>query len=303
MIFLRRKNPGAVAGGVSAVSPRKNLDEYSGLLKLARNVRMNYQKGGTMRNERFLPNDKLEELVTEASVLLALQETTIEQKYHMDLAAWVLKSSKRLFLILVMLTRDSEEQLSWLQDLKNDGISDSVLPLGFSEIEPYYGYPLAGGAEGAQKFHAFKDWEDNNLLLFTVYQWMFLAPVFGDTSTKFRHQLSSEQPLPLLNLAKNPARNSVLGEVLYGEIHPAHIDSQCLAALGISTPGLQGIPVSVKMVQPSDNFDPFFDIDTGRFKATLPGISPGRIQPIAAYKKNGKDFVIFRWLDGSNLRN
>lgn len=70
-----------------------------------------------------------------------------------------------------------------------------------------------------------------------------------------------------------------------------------------STPGLQGIPVSVKMVQPSDNFDPFFDIDTGRFKATLPGISPGRIQPIAAYKKNGKDFVIFRWLDGSNLRN
>ncbi|KAI8944408.1 hypothetical protein F4801DRAFT_571811 [Xylaria longipes] len=57
------------------------------------------------------------------------------------------------------------------------------------------------------------------------------------------------------------------------------------------------------MVQPSDNIHPFFDIDTGKFKAVFPTISPRQIQPIAAYKKYGKDFVIFRWLDGGNLHN
>lgn len=186
-----------------------------------------------MGDERFLPNDKLEELVTEASVLLALQQTTIKQQDHENLATWVLESGKRLFLILVLLTQGSKEQLSWLQDLKNDGISDSALPLGFSETNPYYGYPLVGGAEGAQRFHAFEDWEDNNLILFKVYQWMFLAPVFGNTSTKFRRPLSREQPLAVLNLGKYPARNTILGDVLEGEIHPAHIDSQCLAASGV----------------------------------------------------------------------
>ncbi|KAI8944996.1 hypothetical protein F4801DRAFT_584826 [Xylaria longipes] len=238
--FLRRKNPGFVAGVVPGenstrdgpISPRKNLKGYPGLLKLASDVRANYLKGGMMSNERFLPDDKLEELVTKESVLLALQETTIKQQYHEDLATWVLESGKRLFLILVLLTRVSEEQLSWLEDLKNDGISDSALPLGFSEAEPYYGYSLIAEAEGAQNFHSFKDWKDNNLLLFRVYQWIFLAPVFG-ASTKFRYQLTSEQPLPLLNLVKKPAKSSILREILYGEIHPAHIDSQCLSALGM----------------------------------------------------------------------
>lgn len=244
MNFFRKKkknSPGRLAGagpgGNSTpdgpVSPRKNLEKYTVLPKLSRDVRTSFQKGGRMRNERFLPNDKLEELVTEESVLLALKETTIEQQKHKDLATWVLESGKRFFLILVMLTGNSEETLSLLQDLKNDGINDRALPLGFSEDRPYYGYPLVGGAEGSQKFHAFKGSEDNDLLLFGVYQWMFLAPVFG-TSTKFRHQLSKGQPLPLLNMAKNPGpNNTILGETLYAEIHPAHIDSQCLAALEV----------------------------------------------------------------------
>ncbi|KAI1747217.1 hypothetical protein F4782DRAFT_522039 [Xylaria castorea] len=284
------------------VSPLNNLDGYSGLLKLASDVRTNHLKGGAMKNQRFLPNDKLEELVTKKSVLLALQETTIEQQYHEDLASWVLESGTRLFLILVLLTRGSTEQLSWLKDFKNDGINDNVLPLGFSDAEPYYGYSLAAAhTEGAQKLHPFKGWEDNNLILFETYQWMFLAPVLG-ASNKFRHQLSSEQPLPFLTLSQKPAKG-ILGETLYGEVHPAHIDSQCLSAFGVNGPGLQGIPVSIKLVQPSDNIHSFFDIDTGKFKAAHPIISPRRISPIAAYKRNGDDFVIFRWVDGDNPSN
>ncbi|KAJ2987648.1 hypothetical protein NUW58_g4388 [Xylaria curta] len=282
------------------ISPQQNLGGYPGLLKLASDVRANTLKGGSMSNERFLPNDKLEELATRESVLLALGETIIEQEKHEELVTWVLESGKRLFLILVLLTRDSVEQLSWIECLKNDGINDGALPLGFPGIEPYYGYSLVAQAESSQVFHSFKHWEDNDLILFKVYQWMFLAPVFG-ADAKFRHQLRNEQPLPLLNLTKRSAKKGILGEILEGEIHPAHISSQCLSALGEINPGLQGIPVSIKMVQPSDNLHPFFDIDNGRFKARHATISSRLIKPIAAYKKHDEEFVIFRWVDDSNF--
>lgn len=118
-------------------------------------MKTNYLKEDAISNERFLPVDKLEELVTKESVLLALQETTIKQQNHEDLASWVLENGKRLFLILVLTTQRSIEQLSCLDDLKNDGLNDSVLPLGFSDAEPCYGYSLAAApAEGAQKFHS-----------------------------------------------------------------------------------------------------------------------------------------------------
>ncbi|KAI1739589.1 hypothetical protein F4680DRAFT_422085 [Xylaria scruposa] len=305
--FLRRKSLGFVEGvprknstQVELVSPQRSLQRYSRLLKLASDVKANWVKGGTTSNERFLPNDKLEYLVTKENVLLTLQETTIEQKDHDDLATWVLECGKRLFLILVLLTRDSEEQLSRLKDLRNDGINDSALPLCFSEAEHCYGYSLAAESDGLQKFHSFKDWEDNNLVLFRVFQWIFLAPVFG-CGTKFRHQLHSEQPLPLLNVAK-PAKHGNLGEVQYGEIHPAHIDSQCLSTLGVgNNSGVQNIPVFTKMVQPSDNLHQFFDIDTGNFKARHPIISPRRIKPIGAYKKNDENFIIFRLVSDGKL--
>ncbi|KAI1421813.1 hypothetical protein F5Y12DRAFT_766005 [Xylaria sp. FL1777] len=284
------------------VSPRRNPEGYPEIDKLARNVRTNYLRGGIVGGERFLPNDKLEELVTKESVLLALQETAIKQQNHEDLAAWVLESGKRLFLILVLLTRGPMEHLSRLEDLKNDGISDSALPLGFSETEPYYGHSLAAEAEGARKFSSFNSWEDNNLLLFTTFQWTFLAPVFG-ASSKFRYQLSREQPLPLLNLTKETPKSDIYGEIFHGEIHPTHIDSQRLSALGMNSPGVQGIPVSVKEIYPSDNLHLFFDINTGKFRTALPGISPGRIQPIAAYRKDERDFVIFQLDNGGKLHD
>ncbi|KAI0439925.1 hypothetical protein F4803DRAFT_529213 [Xylaria telfairii] len=296
--FVADVFPGEKGSHDEPISPQEHLETYSGLLELASNLRTNYLKGGAISHGRFLPNDRLKDLVTKETVLSALQETTIKQQNHEDLASWVLEKGMRVFLILVLLTRSSMEQLSYLEDFKNEGVNDSALPLGFSDDEPYYGYSLA--AEGAPKFHSFKDWEDNNLILFKKFQWMFLAPIFG-TSNKFRHQLSSEQPLPFLKLAKKPAKG-ILGETLYGEIHPAHMDSQCLSALEVeNSPDLQGIPVSIKMVQPSDKLHPFFDIETGEFKAAHPIISPCRIQPIAAYERNGDDFVIFRCVGGDNL--
>jgi len=226
-VFSRKK--GSHDGLVSSL---KNPEGCPNLMKLANDLRTNYLKGGPMRNQRFLPNNKLEELVTKKSVLLVLQETTIEQQYHEDLASWVLQNSMRLFLILVLLTRGSTERLSWLQKFKDDGVNDGALPLGFSDDKSNYGYSMAAHPEeGVQKFYSFIDWGDNDLILFESYQWMFLAPVLG-ASNKFCHQLNSEQPLPLINLSQKPTKG-ILGETLSGEIHPAHLDLQCLSSLGV----------------------------------------------------------------------
>ncbi|KAI1152739.1 hypothetical protein F4825DRAFT_475646 [Nemania diffusa] len=290
--FGGKENPASVEeefsneknGQNRPVSPLNKPKGYSGLLKLVSDI-----------SQRFVPNNKLEELVTKKSVLSALQETTIEQQYHDDLASWVLKSSPRLFLTLILLTGRSSEQLSWLKNLKDDGVSDSVLPLSFSNAEPPYGFSLAAEPEeGGRKFDSFKAWEDNALILFKAYRWIFLAPVFG-ASNQFRHQLDSEQPLPFSSLSENASKD--------WEIHAAHIDSQCLLALGMNTPDLQGIPVFIKQIQPSDKIYPFFDIETGKFKAPHPIISSRRIHPIASYQRSGDDYVIFRWVDGDSPSN
>ncbi|KAI1176225.1 hypothetical protein F4777DRAFT_578273 [Nemania sp. FL0916] len=308
-IFLPNLAPGSISEKVprgnntrdTPVSPQKSPQRYPGLFKLASDVKMKCLKGGIRGNERFLPNNKLQELVTRDNILLALQDTTIDQNRHEDFAAWILENGMRLFLILVLLTSDSEEHLSSLEELMDDSVKDSALPLEFAEDEPYYGYSIAGGAEGSPKFHAFRDWKDNNLILFKIYQWIFLAPTMG-ASPKFRHQLPREQPLPLLNLVKKPT-NSILGEIICAEIHPAHISSQRLPTLGVNGTSLQSIPVLAKLIQPSDKLSPFFDMDTGKFKAAHPIISPRRIRPIAAYEKNGEDLVIFQWVDNDSSLN
>ncbi|KAI0199847.1 hypothetical protein F4808DRAFT_431473 [Astrocystis sublimbata] len=300
--FCRKKK----TGSLEQFYPNEKLSQNGPpspnyrLLKLKADVTRKYSRGDEPRSQQFLPNDQLKELVTKDTVLLALQETTIEQQYHEDLASWVLQRGMRLFLILVLLTQGSAEQLSSLRQLKSDGVNDDVLPLGFSTTnEPFYGYSLAPApAEHARKFHSFKTWDDNDLVLFEGCQWKFLAPVFG-ASNKFRHHINIEQPLPFMNLSKKPEKG-ILGETVYGEIHPAHMDSRCLSALGKNHPGLQGIPVFIKLVQHSDNLKSLFDIDTGKFTAAHPIIPTHRIRPIAAYKRSGDDFVIFQWVDGDS---
>ncbi|KAI0868529.1 hypothetical protein GGS24DRAFT_494486 [Hypoxylon argillaceum] len=277
---------------------RKSQDRYPGLSKLSRDIKEKY----CMRNEEFLPYDMLEELVKKESVLLAFQETPIEQDKREGLAAWVLKSGKRLFLILVLLTRNSEEQLSWLEDLKDGGIDDRALPLGFNKkTEPYYGFSLEEGADSAKRFHLFKDWEENNLHLFETHQWPLLAPIFGN-STKFRHQLDKRQPLPYLDEAKRPASSGFFGEVSRAEIHPAHIDSRRLLALGVlNLEPPYGIAIAIKKAKDNEDLYEYFDKETRNLKALQEIVSPHLIQPIAAYQRSSERCLIFPWADGGNL--
>ncbi|TGJ87810.1 hypothetical protein E0Z10_g981 [Xylaria hypoxylon] len=282
---------------------RRNRDKYQVLSQLSKDVKAEYLKGGPQNTEEFLPFNTLETLVKKERVLLAFQDTEIEQEKHEDLATWVVKSGKRLFLILVLLTRNKEEHLSYLEDLKNDGIDDSALPLNFQKTEPYYGFSVQGEeVEDRKKFHAFQDWEDNDLQLFETHQWPLLAPIFG-VSTKFRHQLDRSQPLPYLDVARKPASSGFFGEVSRAEIHRAHIDPQFLSALGVLDPESQGIAIAIKKAKDNEDLYEFFDKETRNLKTLQEIVSPHLIQPISAYQRGSERCLTFPWAEGGNLGN
>ncbi|KAF2972322.1 hypothetical protein GQX73_g1231 [Xylaria multiplex] len=254
------------------MAPPKRQEKYSELSTLSKQVKARYLKGGSQSNEEFLPYDVLGELVTKQSVLSAFKSTVIDKEKYDDLAKWVVESGKRLFLILVLLTRGEAEQLSWLEELKDDGVDDS-------------------------------EWEDNDLQLFETHQWPLSSPIFGG-STKFRHQLDIRQPLPYLNIAKKPASSGFFGEVSRAEIHPAHIDLQRFPALGAKLgSSSNGIAIAIKKAKDNEDLYEFFDKETSNLKALQEIVSPHLIQPIAAYQRGSERCLTFPWADGGNLGN
>lgn len=83
---------------------------------------------------RFLPADQLEELVTKDAVSSAFKETGLEEGAELErLMNDVLTKRQRLFLILVRMTQNNKEKLSSLRNKEWDGISDDSLPLVASD--------------------------------------------------------------------------------------------------------------------------------------------------------------------------
>lgn len=171
---------------------------------------------------KFLPDNKLSELVTRDEVSSAFQDATIWDAE--GLVDFVLNDAKRLFLILVMMTSKGDEKLSLLRGLQRDGINDASLPIDFKpENEQFSGYSLEGPSDGPQ-FAVFNKWEPMDRDSFDLYQWRFTAPVFDVTDqSRFRFRFASNRILPYLKVAQKPTSSGFFGEVSRIEIHPAHI--------------------------------------------------------------------------------
>ncbi|KAI0404133.1 hypothetical protein F4802DRAFT_598339 [Xylaria palmicola] len=280
-----------------SIVPQLQDEKYSRLLKLKEDVTTRYVKQEAWTwDESFLPADALDELVTEESVLSVLQETRIEKPVHWGLASWVVESGKKVFLILVLMTRKTDEKLSCLECLKYGGVDDSVLPLDFKDD---------GCAFPKDKPHdepeltTFKNWDLNDRLLFESHQWRLLAPIFCP-SDDFYYQLYRQQPLPYLT------KPVCFGTIWRADIHPAHIHQHCLSDLGIDIPNSvsNGISVAIKKAKNSEYLAEFFEGETKTMEKLLETISPHlKIWPIATYQRGEERCLIFRWVDSSNLVN
>ncbi|KAJ8132026.1 hypothetical protein O1611_g1593 [Lasiodiplodia mahajangana] len=280
---------------------RNNKDLYPYLSKFKMDVMAHYQEGVPEGYETFLPHDKLKDLVTADTVHLAFEAVRIKND---ELARWVLENGRRLFLILVLSSGKSEERLSHLEDLKNDGIDDSVLPLGITIGLKNHVYSQKG--EG--RFPSLESWEDNKLLIFKNHQWPLSAPVFG---VEFRHQLDPHQPLPYLSITQTPVSSGFLGEVSCADIHQAHIDAQRLEKLGVKPQsGSKGIPIAIKKAKDDEDFRKVFDQQTNvdpaakeerNLNALQEIVTAHLIQPIAAYQRGSDRCFIFPSARGDNL--
>lgn len=169
--------------------------------------------------KKFLPEDRIEELVTLDTVKSAFQSVGIEDT---ELFEFILRDARRLFLILVTMTGPEAKELSLLHGLHQDGVKDSSLPItiGVDKRGKSYGY-CAEGEHTAPHFYVFNHWGSQQRLMIELFQWHFLAPLFG--SGRFRSSFSSGRVLPYLDRFDMSTSSGFFGEVSKVEIHKAHI--------------------------------------------------------------------------------
>ncbi len=205
-------------GHVNNIFPR--MATYERITELGNEIQEACEGNVNFSSDKFLPHDKLAYFVEPRKVKSALQAANVSDPEH--LAEFILKDAKLLFLILVLMTRKTEERLSLLRDLQRDQVNDLSLPIGFRRDQGnhYYGYPMEG-PEGGPKFTLFNNWEHLDRDAFENYQWRLIAPVFG--GDRFRFRFASRRVLPYLQVASKPASSGFFGEVSQVEIHAAHI--------------------------------------------------------------------------------
>lgn len=195
--------------------------------KLAEKVESQYLRDHD--GQTFLPEDQLHAFILESSVRDVLQDAGLVANDVDDLVQFVCnkdleRSGRRLFLILVMMT-DSMEKLSFLEQLKANGVDDSALPIHFFGGK-YNGqgyrleHPDHSGSE-SNRFPIFAQLSRNERHLFDSHQWNFLAPVFG--IGRFRSQFSRQRRLPYLRLSPQPVSSGFFGEVSQAVVVSSHV--------------------------------------------------------------------------------
>jgi len=194
--------------------------------QIIRKTRKNWKK------EEFLPENLLLDLTQRSIVKAALEATSLSTQDVEDLADFgcgkdVERLGRRLFLILVMMSEE-KEQLSFLKHLRDSGVDDSALPIGFYSGGPFdrQGYLLEDDNRNIpglkpKRFPIFADMTRSNRVLFNSDQWRFLAPVFR--SDKFRFQFDKSRIMPYLNVSPKPVSSGYFGEVSRAEVLAVHV--------------------------------------------------------------------------------
>lgn len=146
----------------------------------------------------FLPCHKFGDFLSKDAVEKALQAAGFNDTT--ELVNYILPKAKRLFLILLLMSKRKEEKLSSLKDFREENITDASLP------DPRKRFPL--------------EWEKQDCVLFYIYQRAVTAPEFGNGS--FRLKLHPQTVLPYLSYPP-PSGGGFFGQVSRVEIHPAHV--------------------------------------------------------------------------------
>jgi len=169
---------------------------------------------------KFMPNGDLDELITRASVLdaMEIEESESDPQDEM-LVEYVLHKAKKVFAIAVSIDLDQQEGLlkNAMQKFRRYSIDDSKLP--FKDTPDSILATLEPGVR-----HRSKIWRESRIHDFFNNQWRFLVPVFlAHPQTDIRnYSLPSSTIFPVINKQEGPGEGA-FGKVFKSEIHPKHI--------------------------------------------------------------------------------
>lgn len=188
---------------------------------------------------RYIPADKQDELITMEAVSEVMNATGTclnddivryivgqDDQYLTPSNLSMQKSSgtcrRKLFAILVMLGVPAK-----IHSFINEGIWDRHLPFQRRPTTNEWEYRDDNSVAGSRRVRCFQDdtWDQRSVVLFDIYQWYLLSPVFDFDHPRLMHYcLHRKTPLPFIEVCSENRRsiNGGFGEVRRVRIHPAH---------------------------------------------------------------------------------
>ncbi|KAI0151779.1 hypothetical protein GGR57DRAFT_172790 [Xylariaceae sp. FL1272] len=242
--------------------------------------------------KRFLPADRIAELVTKDVVAYELKAAGVEPTDA--LVNFALGDARIVFLTLY-----NTMNLQSLAAALSDNLTDHRLPikktLGAREdgsfrwiVEDSVGQDPGTDEIGLQQRNVFSQWTPLQVESFVESQWLFLAPILGISDHPCTFQANT--PMPFLNAIR-------YSNTMYKTwVHPSHINA------GPTLHRDRAIPVvAVRMFEPHLPQEFAGELTMLQEKEVLQ--HPKVLRPIAIYKTGNVQGIMFPWASRGNLRH
>ncbi|KAF4436564.1 serine/threonine protein kinase [Fusarium austroafricanum] len=244
-------------------------------------------------DESFLPENKIEKLVTRDKIKLLLPYA------KPDLVSFVCDHARKLFLTASLRRCDLQVVLNAFRAYD---MTDNSLPIRDLSSEDEY---CTVHTQGSQKIcsheralEAFHDWTTHDVWNFYKDQWTFCAPVLDFSCPT--QELDAKCILPFTH-KEDAQRDGHFSMVFQADIHPSH-QRGC-------EPSKKGIRTRVALKELKSLSEPGYNVnDSWRNEANaLFQICELRhkhlISQATAFRHGQKRFIMLEWADGGTLRD
>ncbi|KAK3303131.1 uncharacterized protein B0T15DRAFT_513341 [Chaetomium strumarium] len=243
-------------------------------------------KYGNEREQVYVPEGQLDELITEATIVEQLPDDYPEKG---ELVTFILLRAKKTFAITLLTGLRGYELCQAITRFWLYGITDQNLPVRDLGSNPAFANP---------------PWSMWKLQQFGETQWGFLVPIF--TANKLVYSLERERILPFVGVDSS-IRDGSFGRVYQVKVHKAHQRNPAFMARGEGTP-IAVKEVSARSLSRAGHLTPGdAPQDWEAEAAALAKLSNIRhenlIQCIAIISREDKYLFLFPWADGGNLRD
>ncbi|KAL6362609.1 hypothetical protein LRP88_03900 [Fusarium phalaenopsidis] len=314
--------PGPGQTRSSQKSPRSKFQLQRELRMACQEIKSPMHNG---QKRHFLPKEKLDELINEASVTRELatrlpsggrrdyaqlesvaKAVCTEEEAKLDDGKFKTRSYRQIFAILVFIGESASIQL-----FMEHCVSDLDLPLieDSAPEDQYWNELYRGNADGeaqGEPLECTQDWSPENKKLFCEYQWMMLAPFFSlGTYNHVKHyKLKDQHLLPFIEgeqisspesmRSQSTERAGGFSQVFRVWIHPDHHNFH-----DCGPDPQRGF--AIKQLRKTDENVFKKEVDMLK-KFSGDGSHDHVVSVLATYEQFGTYHLIFHWADGDLFR-